>query len=754
MISRNLFKAYIAGLGNGENPIFPNLCYRLMDGVNLNEGEPNFDLTQLAIECMGKRIQPRFVFCDSPAYPNKYEAGTMGCVDGDEVITYQYYGQTYCESIKRMWDRLEEDMQVNGLSEYIVPDCLKIYDGENGFVNVKTAVKNPDMGNWVRLTFEGGRSVLVTADHPIYTANRGRVMTSELTIGDTITPYYSMPEIKEDGGWASVDMAYALGLILVDGNYDKGVTVTLDTKTEQDIICGFRDSVMAGLGRRTTVTEYDRGEKGKYTMIRLLENQKELCCYLTELFGGRNKICRNIPREVFVASKEIRLAFMAGLVDGDGHISNKNNVQIGSTNKELAIQQLALAQSLGWPAKMYMNHYDSQYKEKLRYRVEFAMTSELAKYMYSNKKKANQWNGKTPKSKVFDKVKITKIENLGYLNNPSYDVETETDTFTLSFIRSGNCRTAVRSNVNGSSTPEARGNLAFTTLNLPYIALEAKGNVINKHLLVNEFFRLYNILIDDAIDELHARYDIIKNLKVKDVPFVSDWYQGHEGLTPNDTIEPMVKNGTLSVGFIGLAEALTVLIGKHHGESEQAQRLGLQIVSMLRKKMDKETAKSHLNWSCFATPAESACYTLLNAIKREFGVVKGVSDKDYLTNSCHVPVSFKCDMKTKIDIEAPYHLLCNAGAIFYLEAPSSPKFNPEGCLHLLQYMAKSGIVYGGLNYEHDFCVDCGEQGTFNVCPKCGSKNIRMTKIITGYLSTSDKFNPGKVAEARDRVSHT
>lgn len=394
MISRNLFKAYIAGLGNGENPIFPNLCYRLMDGVNLNEGETNFDLTQLAIECMGKRIQPRFVFCDSPAYPNKYEAGTMGC------------------------------------------------------------------------------------------------------------------------------------------------------------------------------------------------------------------------------------------------------------------------------------------------------------------------------------------------------------------------RTAVRSNVNGSSSPEARGNLAFTTLNLPYIALEAKRNVINKHLLVNEFFRLYNILIDDAIDELHARYDIIKNLKVKDVPFVSDWYQGHEGLTPNDTIEPMVKNGTLSVGFIGLAEALTVLTGKHHGESEQAQRLGLQIVYMLRKKMDKETAKSHLNWSCFATPAESACYTLLNAIKREFGVVKGVSDKDYLTNSCHIPVSFKCDMKTKIDIEAPYHLLCNAGAIFYLEAPSSPKFNPEGCLHLLQYMAKSGIVYGGLNYEHDFCVDCGEQGTFNVCPKCGSKNIRMTKIITGYLSTSDKFNPGKVAEARDRVSHT
>jgi ribonucleoside-triphosphate reductase len=110
-------------------------------------------------------------------------------------------------------------------------------------------------------------------------------------------------------------------------------------------------------------------------------------------------------------------------------------------------------------------------------------------------------------------------------------------------------------------------------------------------------------------------------------------------------------------------------------------------------------------------------------------------------------------MKTKIDIEAPYHLLCNAGAIFYIEAPSSPKFNPEGVLKVLEYISNSGIVYGGLNYEHDFCVDCGHQGTFNVCPKCGSTNIKMTKVITGYLSTVDRFNAGKQAEARDRVSH-
>ena len=385
-ISKNLLKAYIAGLGHGENPIFPNLCYRLSDGINLNKGEPNFDLTELAIECLGKRIQPRFVFCDSPAYPNKWDASTMGC------------------------------------------------------------------------------------------------------------------------------------------------------------------------------------------------------------------------------------------------------------------------------------------------------------------------------------------------------------------------RTAVRDNINGDSAVDARGNLAFSTINLPLLALEAKGDI-------DKFYELYDEIIQDGIDELIDRYNTIKNLKVKDIPFVGQWYQGHEGLAPEDSIEPMVKNGSLSVGFIGLAECLIALTGKHHGESDESQMLGLEIVGRLRKRMDEAKEKYHLNFAAFATPAESLCYTALKAIREQFGIIPRISDKEYLTNSCHLPVSFECDMKTKVDIEAPYHLLCNAGAIFYIEAPSSPKFNPKGVLKALQYISKSGIVFGGLNFEHDFCADCGHQGTFTTCPKCGSKNVRVTKIITGYLSTVERFNAGKQAEARDRVSH-
>ena len=326
----------------------------------------------------------------------------------------------------------------------------------------------------------------------------------------------------------------------------------------------------------------------------------------------------------------------------------------------------------------------------------------------------------------------------------------------LEYIGTMGCRTAVRSNINGDKNPDARGNLAFVTMNLPYLALEAKReSEKNDTYISNEFANILENAITDSIRELRERYDVLCGLKVRDIPFVSDWYQGHEGLSEDDSIEPMIRNGSLSVGFCGLAECLKVLFGCHHGENELAQEAGLNIVRTIRRFTDDATEKYGLNFSTFATPAESACYTLLKACRRDFGVIEGVTDKEYLTNSFHIPVGYECDAKHKIDTEAPYHLLCNAGAIFYVEAGNQTKWNPEGVLDLVRYMNDSGIVYGGINWEHDFCCDCGYQGTFEgACPKCGSKNIKVTKIVTGYLSETFRFNPGKEAEAADRVSHT
>lgn len=341
-----------------------------------------------------------------------------------------------------------------------------------------------------------------------------------------------------------------------------------------------------------------------------------------------------------------------------------------------------------------------------------------------------------------------------FCDSPAYD------GLPLEHIGTMGCRTAIRANQNGDRSPDARGNLAFVTINLPLLALETKREYAEAktfdpfELIDGRFLPKLRAALNDAANELLDRYTIIKNLKKRDVPFVADWYMGSDNLSDDDTIEPMVKNGTLSIGFIGLAECLHALVGKHHGQDPEAQKLGLHIVKTIRDFTDKTAKETGLNFSTFATPAESACFTLLNVCRKEFGVVEGVTDREYLTNSFHLPVSFPCDAKTKIDIEAPYHLICNAGAITYLEAEQSPKFNPQGVLQLLRYMASSGIVYGGVNWVHAFCNMCGFEGDFRgACPKCGSKNVKETAIITGYLSEKNRFNDGKQAELKDRVGH-
>ena len=595
MISLNLFKAYNAGLGHGENPIFPNLCYRLQDGINLHPGEPNFDITEAAIECMGNRIQPRFVFCDSPAYPDKWDAGTMGCADGDELISYEYNGTYFTESFARMWERVDSEVFKGGLSQYKKPSNLKILDGTK-YVTVKTIVKNPDIGDWTRVTFSNGRSVLVTADHPLYTENRGRVHTRDLEVGDEVKTIHSLPTIPEKETMSEYQ-AYLAGLVITDGCYDGALRISIDRRTENDVLEVARVMFENEYGVDTKVVHRNRGDKGIYDDIEVLKPAKLMKMY-AKIFGGVKKEERQIPQDIFVNPREVRLRFLAGMIDGDGHISHKSFVQIGNTNKELALQQAALAQSLGYPARIYLNHYASD--ERIRYRVEFPMKAELAEYIICGKKKNEQWDGHEPQCIAPDTVKVTSIESLGSLGKPSYDVETETDKFTLSFINSGNCRTAVRTNVNGDATPEARGNLAFVTMNLPMFALEAKEK--GEDHILQTFREILKQATQDAIEELHDRYSIIAHLRKKDVPFVASWYQGSENLKDDDFIEPMIRNGSLSVGFIGLAETLMVLTGHHHGESEESQKLGLEIIRSIRKSTDEATKKYHLNFSTFATP--------------------------------------------------------------------------------------------------------------------------------------------------------
>ncbi|GAA0177983.1 anaerobic ribonucleoside triphosphate reductase [Clostridium sediminicola] len=312
------------------------------------------------------------------------------------------------------------------------------------------------------------------------------------------------------------------------------------------------------------------------------------------------------------------------------------------------------------------------------------------------------------------------------------------------------CRTYIMSNINGEPGPEGRGNIAPTTINLPRLGILAKGNE-------DKFFELLLSRLTLARESLLHRYSVLKNLKVKDLPFVAGQglMRGSEGLGDNDSIEPILKQGTYAIGFIGLAETLIALTGKHHGEDQKSYELGLKILQYVRDFCDKYKEEDKLNWSCYATPAEGLSGRFILQDRSVFGNVKGVTDKDYYTNSYHVPVGHQISIKDKIDIESKFHSLCNAGHITYIELDGYP--SKEAVKSIIDYAyKKTNISYMGINFHMKYCKDCGArvEADENTCPKCGSSNIQGISRVTGYLSLDERFGAGKVAERADRISHT
>ena len=312
------------------------------------------------------------------------------------------------------------------------------------------------------------------------------------------------------------------------------------------------------------------------------------------------------------------------------------------------------------------------------------------------------------------------------------------------------CRTYLMKNVNGEPGCKGRGNIAPITINLPRIGIEANKDI-------NKFFEILQNRLTLAKEALLHRYSILKKLKVKDLPFVAGQglMRGSEDLMPDDSIEPILKQGTWAIGFIGLAETLYALIGSHNGETDEARNLGLKIIKFIREYTDKLVEETQLNWSCYATPAEGLSGKFIKKDKKIYGIIKGVTDKEYYTNSFHIPVNYNISIKDKIDIEAPYHKLCNAGHISYIELDDSP--SPEVIMEIINYAYKrTNISYIGINFHIRYCKECGTsiESNLSKCPKCNSRNIQGVSRVTGYLSLDERFGPGKYEERLARSSHT
>lgn len=319
------------------------------------------------------------------------------------------------------------------------------------------------------------------------------------------------------------------------------------------------------------------------------------------------------------------------------------------------------------------------------------------------------------------------------------------------------CRTRVFENRFGAKTSIGRGNLSFSTINLVRIALECR-NIDNYENRIECFFTQLSRYLDITAKQLDTRFNFQKSAAPKQFPLLmSKLWNGCTELANENTIEKVINQGTLGIGFIGLAEALVALTGKHHGESEESQKLGLEIITYMRNRINQFSEEYKHNFSVLATPAEGLSGKFTGRDRRDFGSIDGITNRDYYTNSNHVPVYYKCSAHHKAKTEAPYHALTGGGHIFYVEVDGDATHNPESIMTIVDMMDKLNIGYASVNHNRNRCLDCSfENADANLecCPQCGSNSIDKLQRITGYLvGTTDRWNAGKLAELKDRVIH-
>ncbi|MBQ7422462.1 MAG: anaerobic ribonucleoside triphosphate reductase [Prevotella sp.] len=319
------------------------------------------------------------------------------------------------------------------------------------------------------------------------------------------------------------------------------------------------------------------------------------------------------------------------------------------------------------------------------------------------------------------------------------------------------CRTRVFENRFGQKTSVARGNLSFSTINIVRLAIECMS-IKDKDERINCFFAKLDNMLEITAKQLDERFQFQKTAFAKQFPLLmTKLWIGAEKLSGNDTIESVINQGTLGIGFIGLAECLKALIGKHHGESAEAQELGLKIVTYMRDRVSEFSERYQHNYSVLATPAEGLSGKFTKKDRKDFGPLEGITDRDYYTNSNHVPVYYKCSARHKAEIEAPYHDLTRGGHIFYVEIDGDATHNPQVIMNVVDMLDQLNIGYGSVNHNRNRCMSCGYENAdehLDECPKCGSHNIDKLQRITGYLvGTTDRWNHAKLSELNDRVTH-
>ena len=663
MIIKNVLLAQEAGLGNGETPIFPIHIFKVKEGVNFNPNDPNYDMFKLACRVSAKRLFPNFEFIDAPFNLKYYKEGnpdteiaTMGAAIGSETVTIKIVDKIYFNiPIAHAYDLIYAEC----CNDITTPDWL---DADN--IGVFMISHRPTGLHYIVGTTDIRLRVRECINDVVC---KGALGNHHLGDRDYYTNYdFEILEIcdiddlwKCEQYWNDIFNHNATGQSQI-----QTLSITFN--------CQFVQSAYVNDLASRYLAQFDTNDDSSIQEDSHYHHKitgKTHCskCDMTKIFilshGSWTPIRSIIYNDPTVPLDLLRIHF--------------NGKSIGIT--------------------------EDHPLHTTRGRIE-------ARDLKIGDKLIDATNN----SIMYE---ITKIERID--RQETYDFETDNDMFDLSGIMSHNCRTRVIGNVYDPSREivTGRGNLSFTTINLPRLAIEAKRDI-------DKFFKSLDEMMNLVIAQLKHRFKIQCQKHVYNFPFLMGqgvWLDS-EKLIETDDISEVLKHGSLSVGFIGLAECLVALIGKHHGESEEAQELGLKIIRHMRERTDKESEETHLNFTLFATPAESLSGRFIRIDKKRYGIIPGVTDKDYYTNSTHVPVYYPISAFDKIRIEAPYHELTNAGHISYVELDGDPTENLHAFEKIVRYMKQCGIGYGAINHPIDTDPICGYTGVIkNTCPHCGRR---------------------------------
>jgi len=751
-------------VGVPVTPSFPKLIY-VLDENNVPQDSEYRYLTDLACKCVAKRMMPDFI--SAKIMKQNYDGEVfpcMGCVDGKEIITYRMNNKLYVESFERMWNRLTDVFEVkhqyseNNPNLYMDLENIEIYDTEKGFVNTKRIIRNVS-NNWVDVHLSNGRRLLCTEDHPFELLHKGETQAKDLKVSDKMM--INSSQYNEETITFNSDKAWLLGFMLCDGCYQSNhIFASIAAEGEDEIEEKFHNTFSKYFGLDTKTVLQERGKKGTYKdLVAIADengNLQHTINYFTSKFGGINKVNRHIPNEVFSWTYEAKMAFLAGMIDADGYLNDNAHggsvVQIGSTNKELALQQMALAQALGMPAKIYHNHYTKKNPNAIRYRVEFYAIEELLTYIVCEKKCEHYEDATSTHYNTYaEVVEVLPVEKTMY----SYDVTTDSEHFEVSGIYSHNCRSFLSNwkDENGKYKWYGRFNQGVVTLNLVDVGLSADKDMDKFWDILDERLRL-------CYQALMLRHERLEGTSTTISPI--HWQYGAIArLSKDDKIDDLLHNGysTISLGYAGLYECVLAMLGVSH-TTEEGEKFALAVMNKLKATCDKWKKETGIGFGLYGTPLESATYKFARKLRDRFGVIEGITDKDYITNSYHVNVKEEIDAFRKLGFEAQFQKISSGGSVSYVEVTNLNN-NIEAIKQLVDCMYDT-IQYAEINTKSDYCQVCGFDGEILLdenlewyCPNCGNRDhnkMNVCRRTCGYLG--DNFwNRGRTQDINDRYVH-